>query len=427
MKIISARLAAITVVSTISVAHLFDDTESVNASLILDTPPIADTSLSLEDTPRNPTNRTVCEGRGCKPIYHSFGERDEREIVTHGERQYDAVVQMVNENGHVFCTATMAISEDFVLRQEGTLSPTAAHCLLILDKDQNIIGERKPENIFLHGSYINAQGEIENFHMQADETWINPLVYHGDWQDDTGFVFSRQLPPEDVILPVLVSIDFAESNQMQQEIEGFDDDEAFRVTSVGYAGDKSPLTAHKCAKIVSGKLDGMRGLNDIGSGSSGGSNYTNYPDCSPVLDENFRHEIIAVNSTVQHNSEHAGISYFNKLAMNSVPFLRPVNDPEGYVCEQQAQVVVTNKLNMRIFPGVSHPTLSVEEGKTTSALSHGDFVTVWGETASQDGKSWVLVSTEEGRMGYIRNHSNYIHTDSKHCVPEVPRLNLVSN
>ena len=150
--------------------------------------------------------------QGHPTPYDSIGPVDSRLMPDHANRVYDPVVQMVDENGFNFCTATISNIHGFELTEPGTLFTTAAHCMEIRNPmTGETLGYRDPSNVSFHGSYLDENGNIDTFEIQGEQSWINPLYdqhrpaelaagrgYDNDAESDTALIFSREVTPDGV-------------------------------------------------------------------------------------------------------------------------------------------------------------------------------------------------------------------------------------
>jgi hypothetical protein len=98
-----------------------------------------------------------------------------------------------------------------------------------------------------------------------------------------------------------------------------------------------------------------------------------------------------------------------------VPFLDPEGTPEGEICTQPAEITAT-ELNIRVGAGVSFQTLAVREGMESSRLPMGSRVTLHDTTRNELGEEWGLVTTAEGRTGYISMNRDYVDVQPEQCM-----------
>lgn len=381
-----------------------------------------------EETFRNPSRRVINLYE-----YDSVGNLEERRPVTHGEREYDPVVQMVDTSGFGFCTATASTIEGFEQKSEGTIFTTAAHCLEITDKDHNVIGHRRPEDIFLYGSYLDENGAVKIFTMRADSIWQNPLYQENIdadnefWEEhhyphdlifegDTALIFSKQLLPYEVTPAVVLPIDFHDAAFIRNTLHNSKQaGEDIYVTVAGHSADYPYLTTHERALTSSVDYDGLTTQADIVPGASGGPVFISSREGDPIIaSDNGEPYLLAVNSTLTKGTEFARHSYFNEQVLHTVPFLRENGTPANQFCYQNVEITATS-LNILVGAGVSFQTLATYDGEENSRLPMGSSVMLHDTTRNELGQEWGLITTDTGRVGYISMNSDYVNVKPKQC------------
>lgn len=377
-----------------------------------------------EDLPRNPGPRYGVPqvDKDGKPA-DTIGKVDERIMVRHAMRDYDPVLQMIDSSGHSFCTATIVDIDGYTVKDQGLVLATAGHCVTELDLVKGkYLGFKNPQEIYLKGSYLES-GRYEEFSLPANQIWVNPLFMENnlvnkdyDLEGDTALIYSKFPTPEEVIPAVVYPFAMTESMDILSSL----DEIYYRgnlpiVTVGGHSSDKPYLTTHERAEIVWGDYDGLGSLADIVPGASGGPVFMASIEYPVVKDSEGRPILLAVNSTLDLNDEGgetARHSFFSQGTMNMVPFLIPTAHSQNEKCLQ----VIADHLNIRVGPGVDYQPLAVMEGQTSSMLSKDSLLTVHDMAKNHLGQTWALVTTSEGRTGYVSANSDYVKTADTLCL-----------
>ncbi len=380
---------------------------------------------------RNPGDRPV---RFFAPVngleVSSIGIRDEREPASYDVHEYDAVLQMILPNGG-HCTATISTVDGFTTRGPagGTIISTAAHCLVERNPEtEAFIRYVTPEEIRFVGSYMDEQGQVQQFELSADEAWINPLyqenrlimsaaTYQGASRvspyADTALFYSSANAPEHIrpahILPVGYSVSV-------RSIMGAVGGSAY-VTAAGHSGDIPYLTAHVNAVVPAERPGVLVSQADILMGASGGPVFasTGVRDAPFLHDSEGRPYLVAVNTTIYLGREYATHASFDPAILRTVPFLRPNEGGAEGDCQQYGEVLATN-MNIRHQPDVDLGLpLVPDDGREVSTLPRSTLFNVLAMVNNDGGQQWALVRTEYGDVGYISANPDYVNISPRHC------------
>lgn len=343
-------------------------------------------------------------------VSSSKGPEDSRRPVLAGEEVYESVVSLDDAN----CTGTIVDIEGYNVAGEGTLIVTAAHC--IEDSD--------PNDIKIAGSYIDDNGQRQQFNLQSSEVWVHP--FHGDFnrysdpdtvdsRADIAFIYSEDKVPEAVLKAEFVPIDLDRLvHEAQQEVKsqpksaGSDAEaQTSNVTTAGFSGDVVGLHTHEKAKIVG--VEGSQVLvteADVAQGASGGPNYPEGDDGEPIsFNENGQPRVVSVNSAVEtatadnSSPEWAYSTALKEEFLTTVPFLEaetPVEPVQGTITPEAGA-------NIRYGPGLDFAKLSRDPNGVPSAQPIGSQVSIHDTRTNHLGEEWSLVTGENGRTGYINS------------------------
>lgn len=368
---------------------------------------------------RNPGERAAS---ALSELFNSLGTQDDRRPVRHGEHVYDAVLQMEIDQGVYgtsYCTATIAEFEGFELRLPGTAIATAAHCFDIKNRQTKAIIGRvtDPAAITFTGSYMDGNGEIHTFSMQAESIWVNPLYYeNGD--EDTAIVYTSALTPAEILPAYVLVPDYLESAALAQEFtRAIADGNTPRITVAGHSGDRDYLTTHEGARVrvEDTDTDTIGSDADFVSGSSGGPVFSYVSVSEPVeLRPNGQPVMIAVNQAVYSGAEYGNHSHYDDIVLNSVPFLKPAGTPSDQRCIQIAEIAASS-LYMRVGPSTQFNRLSNGDNGGFFAIPAGEIPVLHGTTRNELGEEWGFVSYED-RSGYISLNDDYANVYPPSCI-----------
>lgn len=390
--------------------------------------------IAPEDTPRNPGNRV-----GQTTKFDSIGTVDQRQMVTHGMTDYNPVLQLENLTTHGTCTATIVTIDGFEAKREGDVVVTAAHCVEIKNPStEEFVRFALPSEIALTGSYL-LNGQVQNFTMNADSVWVNPLYLENKNADiayfnekhfshdviaeaDTAILFVNHPAPPEVVPARMYTFDYAKSLEVSEDIqEAVSNNVQILLAAAGHSGREPYLTVDKHALATYGDYDGMNTLADLAQGASGGPLFLLDKDSGDLLKDKKTNQptMIAVNSTVIAGTDQARHSYLNTDTLYDVPFLKPEGQEDDLFCTQSGEVLV-DALNLRVSPDATAQTIAPDENIPQSQLSKGDRFDVIGESRSAYGQAWVLATTDSGRTAYISANPDYVRIEPKTCISFKP-------
>jgi len=334
----------------------------------------------------------------------SKGAQDLRRPVLLGEELYESVVSLDDAN----CTGTIVDIEGYNVAGEGTLIVTAAHC--IEDSD--------PNDIKIAGSYLDNNGQRQQFNLQSSEVWVHP--FHGDFnrhsdpgtvdsRADIAFIYSKDAAPAAVLKAEFVPYDLDRLvHDAQQEATPNDAESGNpNVTTAGFSGDKIGLHTHENAKIIGVESSQVLVTEaDVAQGASGGPNYPVGEDGTPIsLNEDGQPRVATVNSAVDTatadnpNPEWAYSTALKEEFLTTVPFL----EAETPVEPMQGTITPAAGANIRYGPGLDFAKLSRDPDGVPSAQSVGSQVSIHDTRENHLGEEWSLVTGENGRTGYINS------------------------
>lgn len=384
--------------------------------------PRSSKAQSNADSYRNPGERVA----NSKAEHDSLGPQDERRPVRHGESIYNAVLQMeINKGsyGTFYCTATMSKLEGFELRLPGTVITTSAHCFDIQDpKTEAVIGRvTNPEAVTFRGSYLDINGDIQKFSMQADSIWINPL-YSENNDEDTAVVYTSSMTPAQIKPAYVLVPDYLKSTTLNEAFKReIAAGNAPLVTVAGHSGDKPYLTTHEGATVreVDTDTDTIGSVSDFASGGSGGPVFVFQSKAQPIeVNVDGQPIMIAINKAVYNGKEYGKHSHFDDIVLSSVPFLKSAGTPSDTKCLQMVEIKATS-LNMRVGPSTSFNTLAAKDGEETSGIPQNELAVLHGTTKNELGEEWGFVTAKNGRSGYISLNPDYVNVYPKGCLSGV--------
>ena len=296
-----------------------------------------------------------------------------------------------------YCTAQAVDAKNFILRPPyKTAIALSAHCFNKTDHNGNVIGHYGLDEITFFGSYLAGDGGTVNYDITADALWKNPLYHENRTVGDMAIAFSETALPS-----VVKPFQFLTTSDVDLKAGGI-------VSIFGHSGDLPYLTSHDCTRIENVEYTQITSFGDMAQGSSGGggvlSTINSDGDCVLERTVDGAGKLITVNEAVQSGTDTAIHMAVSKSELNTVSYLRPVQQVDDGRCVQAAKITqssfaytLPNEHSVRLF--------SKEYHWRPVQIKTGQDVTYFGSEKDSLGKNWALIKFKDNeqieRHGYM--------------------------